>query len=170
MAARRVTDQVQLHLAPVAVAPALKLLQPRYLEPVQQPLLPWSAPEPEVVPTATVDAAARMTATRLAGAMIEVLRGRRPPFHLVPHVTRPVLEKVREFAEQPRPDLRVASVHVQLPTDDVAEAAVRLTLQEQSRALAMRLERRRGRWRVTVLEIAWGERVVRAGSGSPGLR
>lgn len=156
--------------APVAVAPALRLIEPLYVEPLWQPQLPWSQPTPEPEPDEpppVIDAGVRVAATRLAGAIVEVLRGRRPQLHLVPHVSEPVLDLVRELAiDDHRPDLRVAGAQVGTPADDVAEAAIRLQHGVRSSALALRLERDNGRWRVVVLEVAFGKRIRRAGTAS----
>lgn len=160
-------EPAPLHAAPVAVAPALKLIHPVYVEPLQQPLLPWSQREPEpLLPAAEVDARVRVAAARLAGAIVEVLRGRRPHLHLAPYLTEPVLELVCALAlSDDRHDLRVAGVRVATPTDEVAEAAIRLRHGSRSSAMALRLERAGDRWRAVALEVAFDRRIVRAAAG-----
>lgn len=163
-----------MRAAPVAVAPALRLIEPYvetlYVEPRWQPQLPWSRPDPEPDTAQAplgIDAEVRATATRLAGAIVEVLRGRRPHLHLTPYLAETVLELVCDLAaDGERHGLRVAGVQVGSPADDVAEAAIRLQHDGRSSAMALRLERTDRRWRVVVLEVAFDRQIRRAGRAS----
>ena len=109
-------------------------------------------------------------AARFAQAVVEAVGGQRPASQLVrwtsPDVFRDLDRRarlVRRTAEQPgrpartpgRPPIRpqVRSVHICRPTSDVAEVSVHVRHGHRSRALALRLERSRGRWLCTVLEF-----------------
>lgn len=52
-----------------------------------------------------------------------------------------------------RPSLRVGSVVVCRPAEGVAEATVVVHTRSHARAVAMRLERRQGRWRATTVGV-----------------
>lgn len=118
------------------------------------------APEPEPVlpdPTAQV--------CRVVRAAVEVLRGERPAAQLArwvtPQVYSQLLERGRIMQEArqrraPRPKAHAATVRrvrmVRLGATS-AEATVILHDEGRVRAAAVRLEGRRGVWRVAVLEI-----------------
>lgn len=118
------------------------------------------APEPQVAlpdPTAQV--------CRVVRAAVEVLRGERPAAQLArwvtPQVYDQLLERGRLMREArqvrpPRPKAHPAAVRrvrlVRLGTSS-AEATVILHDEGRVRAAAVRLEARRGVWRVAVLEI-----------------
>lgn len=115
------------------------------------------APEPEPVlpdPTAQV--------CRVVRAAVEVLRGERPATQLArwvtPQVYDQLLERGRLMREvlPPRPAAHPAMVRrVRLMRigETTAEAAVILQDEGRVRAAAVRLEARRGVWRVACLEI-----------------
>ncbi|MFI9487461.1 Rv3235 family protein [Promicromonospora sp. NPDC052451] len=119
---------------------------------------PAPEPEPELPdPTAQV--------CRVVRAAVEVLRGERPAAQLVrwvtPEVYTQLLERgrlMREARQQrpPRPRAHAATVRrvrmVRLGAAS-AEATVILHDEGRVRAAAVRLEGRRGVWRVAVLEI-----------------
>lgn len=118
------------------------------------------APEPEPAlpdPTALV--------CRVVRAAVEVLRGERPAAQLARWVTPQVHDQLLERGrlmrearrtEPPRPRAHPATVRrvrtVRLGTTS-AEATVILHDEGRVRAAAVRLEGRRGTWRVAVLEI-----------------
>lgn len=118
------------------------------------------APEPDPTlpdPTAQV--------CRVVRAAVEVLRGERPAAQLARWVTPQVYDQLLERgrlmreAQQsrpPRPKAHAATVRrvrmVRLGTSS-AEATVILHDEGRVRAAAVRLEARRGVWRVAVLEI-----------------
>ena len=102
---------------------------------------------------------------RLAQAVLEVEAAERPVVQLsrwvVPDIYRRLDRRQQLRARQvdPRqPRTRcpehVRSVHVCHPTPDVAEVSVVTAGAERCRALALRLERRKGRWMCTALDWA----------------
>jgi hypothetical protein len=109
-------------------------------------------------------------ATRFAQGVVEVLGGDRPVTQLVRWTSARVYadldRRVRVRATQqavlaahphgvrPRQArAQVRSVHVCLPTDTAAEISVHVRHGVRSRALAARLELRRGRWQCTALQL-----------------
>jgi hypothetical protein len=104
-------------------------------------------------------------AARLAQAVLEVSAGERPVLQLMSWVSPEIYRRLERrhrlssAGRDPRhPAGRkaavVRSVHVCHPTDDVAEVAVVTSDAQRSLALAMRLERRRGRWFCAELDWA----------------
>jgi hypothetical protein len=102
---------------------------------------------------------------RLAQAVLEVEAAERPVMQLsrwvVPDIYRRLdrRQQLRTRQVDPRvPRTRcpehVRSVHVCHPTPDVAEVSVVTAGAERCRALALRLERRKGRWLCTALDWA----------------
>jgi hypothetical protein len=107
-------------------------------------------------------------AYRFVQAAVEIVGGDRPPTQLVRHTDRDVYADLQRRAVlvaragghapgvarvQPvRP--RVASVHTSFVTPDVAETSAHLRYGDRSRAVALRFERRAGRWLCTALEFA----------------
>lgn len=97
-------------------------------------------------------------------AAVEVLRGERPAAQLARWVTPQVRDQLAERAriglahdltphdEHHRP-VQVRRVRLVRLGDDVAEATVVLDDDGRVRAAAVRLEARRGAWRVAVLEV-----------------
>lgn len=93
-------------------------------------------------------------AALLVGVWLEVRAGLRPLRQIEPLVTPVVyrrlglqMPRVRELA----PPGRVSRVRACSPGDDVFEAAVTVTAGGRTTAVAVRLERHRGRWRAVEL-------------------
>lgn len=109
--------------------------------------LPAGRPGPEPDP--------RRLAGLLARAYVEVRDGRRPVDQLAP-LLAPSLQRrlarhrppARRRAQQPP---RVRRVTASWPTRDACEAAVIIERAGRASAVAVRLERHRGRWRVVEL-------------------
>lgn len=157
---------VALTRAPAVLAPAVRLIEPpALLDPAQQPLLPWASPPPDDVPEPVIAPALWQVANRLVCAVVEVLRGQRPLVHLEPHIDPRIHELLERLCGvRLLPGLRLASVRVGQPADDALEAAARLELGDQSRAVALRIVRRSGRWRLVTLELALDDAtILRAG-------
>jgi hypothetical protein len=102
---------------------------------------------------------------RLAQAVLEVEAAERPVMQLsrwvVPDIYRRLDRRQQLRARQLDPRVprtrcpeHVRSVHVCHPAPDVAEVSVVTTGAERCRALALRLERRKGRWMCTALDWA----------------
>lgn len=102
---------------------------------------------------------------RLAQALLEALTGLRPHGQLLPWTSDGVYEAVTERALTlartrptvdltPRPPVHVRSVRVSRPTPTVAEACALVRRGDRVRAIALRLEPWRGRWRCTAFELA----------------
>ncbi|MFT4218812.1 MAG: Rv3235 family protein [Micropruina sp.] len=156
--------------APVALPPAVRVIEPFvFSDNAQPPLLPWLEPEPPAAPALSeVPDALRRRVGALAAAVAEVLRGRRPLFHLEPHVGAEALELIGGLrAAGVLPQLRLASLRVTQPAPAAIEASARLALGEFSRAAALRLEQDAGdRWLLTELELALDDATVLC-SGRP---
>lgn len=96
----------------------------------------------------------------LVQVLVEVVAGHRPVSQLLRWTTPEVLGVVREHTAAPLPPgtrrprhrPRVRSVRVCEPADGVAEVCAVVSGRYRTQALAMRLEGRDGRWRVTALE------------------
>jgi hypothetical protein len=104
-------------------------------------------------------------AARLAQAVLEVVVGERPVLQLTawvhPDIYRRLERRHRLGSQRPtprQPSARrsdtVRSVHVCHPTEGVAEVSVVTEGAGRCKALAMRLERRKGRWFCTELDWA----------------
>lgn len=104
-------------------------------------------------------------AARLAQAVIEVEAAERPVMQLGQWVSPAIYrrldrrQQLRARQLDPRaPRTRcpehVRSVHVCHPTPDIAEVSVVTAGTDRCRALALRLERRKGRWMCTALDWA----------------
>lgn len=133
-------------------------------------LLPNGLPAIPVVPeteSASVgkDADVSPWAARLAQAVLEVEAAERPVMQLgqwvLPAIYRRLDRRqqlrVRQLdprAPRSRCPEHVRSVHVCHPTADIAEVSVVTAGAERCRALALRLERRKGRWMCTALDWA----------------
>ncbi|MCL1869345.1 MAG: Rv3235 family protein [Promicromonosporaceae bacterium] len=120
--------------------------------------VPDDAPAPPALPDPTA------MCCSVVRAAVEVLRGDRPAAQLARWVTPVVLDQLTERArllrEAPASAQRVeAGRPVQVRRvrlerrDDTAEATVVLEDSGRVRAAAVRLEARRGQWRVAVLEL-----------------
>ena len=104
-------------------------------------------------------------AARLAQAVLEVEAAERPVMQLgqwvLPSIYRRLDRRQRlrmrqwdPRAPRSRCPEHVRSVHVCHPAPDIAEVSVVTAGAERSRALALRLERRKGRWMCTALDWA----------------
>ena len=108
-------------------------------------------------------------AGQLAQAVVEVLAGTRPVTQLLTllteqlyselsvlapdPVTLPTLRGAPVITVHPQDRPRVRSVHLSRPAPGVAEVAARVQTHGRSRAVALRLEEWRGRWRCCALTI-----------------
>jgi hypothetical protein len=97
---------------------------------------------------------------RLAQAIVEVLAGARSPGQLADVASLDVLRLLERGAGRlaagsggPRRRPVVRSVRVSEPCDGVAEGCAVIDTGVRRRALAMRLEEVRGRWRCTALQV-----------------
>lgn len=148
--------ELQFTPAPLALAPALRLVQPVVLERPQEPLLPW--PPAAEVPTPAEDEIPpelHRTVSRLAAGVVEVLRGRRPLDHLAAHTVPGVLDLLGQLRQtRSLPELRLASLRLSRPATDAVEAAARLQLGARSRAAALRVTAGAEGWQVSHLELA----------------
>ncbi|MCZ3389619.1 MAG: Rv3235 family protein [Actinomycetia bacterium] len=104
-------------------------------------------------------------AARLAQAVLEVEAAERPVTQLgqwvLPAIYRRLDRRQQLRARQLDPRAprsrcpeHVRSVHVCHPTPDIAEVSVVTAGSDRSRAMALRLERRKGRWMCTALDWA----------------
>jgi hypothetical protein len=111
----------------------------------------------------------RPLAGQLAQAVVEVLAGDRPITQLLTWLderiytelsglaprprTAPTLARSRTVLIRPQDRPKVRSIHVCRPADGVAEIAARVQVNGRSRAVALRLEEWRGRWRCNALVV-----------------
>lgn len=111
----------------------------------------------------------RPLAGQLAQAVVEVLAGDRPITQLLTWVderiytelsalapsprTSPALSRARTVLIRPQDRPKVRSIHVGRPAAGVAEIAARVQVNGRSRAVALRLEEWRGRWRCSALIV-----------------
>jgi hypothetical protein len=145
------------------------LLEPaRYPDPAQ-PLLPWTVVPEVISPESPLDPDLRQLATALTAALVEVLSGRRSAIQLELWVEADLLSLLEHLRRARSGDgLRLVSVRVQAPHEAALEVAAHLRQGEESRAAALRISRRRGRWVATHLVIALRPGVVhRAGWINP---
>jgi len=127
---------------------------------------PETEREPEVRSAADrrAERVMRARAARFAMAMVEAVGGDRSVTQLVGWVSHEVYETVSALAagvsrtsdsearaRTGRP--RLLSVHVSRPTADAAEVCGHVRQGVRSRAVALRLELRRGRWICTALHL-----------------
>jgi hypothetical protein len=140
-------------------APPARTPQPR-----PRPAL-RAVPTERGVPDADLAAAAMV----IARAFAEVMAGIRPLHHLAGRATPAVYERlgrVLPAGEWPRrqasPTFRVRVPQVQEPAPGVAEVCAVVFAGVHAQALALRLERRRGRWRCAAVETTISTRSLRA--------
>lgn len=109
------------------------------------------------------DISLRRRGGQFAQVIAEVLCGLRPirqvSSWLSPHVYEQLQRRLRDTGGATQRPAKVASVHIELITEDAAEVVVRLESGGRSRAMAMRLEktfnvRGLGRWHCTALSWA----------------
>lgn len=155
--------------APASRPPAVPLREPQQFTGAEQPVLPWT-----VVPDAAADEAAldperRQLATSLTAAVVEVLSGQRSATQLELWVEAELLDLLEHLHRARDGDgLRLRSVRVQAPHDAALEVSAHLRRGTASRAAALRISRRRGRWVVTQLVLALDPPVIhRAGWINP---
>ena len=123
-------------------------------------------PDLRVVPDAESpeEREVRVWAARFAQATVEVIGGDRPLAQLLRWTNARVYQeldrRVRILARtSPAPQRRrtirpqVSSVHVFQPRPTCAEVSVHVRYGPRSRAIAARLERRRGRWTCVALQL-----------------
>lgn len=155
--------------APVSRPPARPLLEPlRYAEP-DQPVLPWTVVPEVVSPTSTLDPDLRQLATALTAALVEVMSGQRSTLQLELWVEPDLLSLVEHLRRARGGEgLTLRSVRVQAPHEEALEISAHLRQHGASRAAALRISKRRGRWVATHLVIALRPGVVhRAGWINP---
>jgi hypothetical protein len=134
---------------PVRVGVPLRLVPPAgRTDPVTTPSRRDLLPDP------------RPWTARLAQAIAEVLAGARSPGQLADVASLDVLRMLERGAGRlsggsagPRRRPVVRSVHVSEPCDGVAEGCAVVDTGPRRRALALRLEEVRGRWRCTALQV-----------------
>ena len=80
--------------APMVLAPAVRLVEPMLLEPVQAPLLPWPTSVEQVAESVDIAPRVQRIVSQLTNAVIEVLCGRRALEHLEAHLRAPVYDLV----------------------------------------------------------------------------
>lgn len=133
-------------------------------------LLPNGLPAIPQIPAITMTSPAKRGdvspwAARLAQAVLEVEAAERPVTQLgqwvLPAIYRRLDRRQQLRARQLDPRAprsrcpeQVRSVHVCHPTPDIAEVSVVTAGSDRSRAMALRLERRKGRWMCTALDWA----------------
>ena len=110
------------------------------------------------------EAEVRIWAHRFAQAVVEVTAGDRPLAQLLrwtsARVYQDLTRRVQVMARTRNAPARrrtiraqVCSVHVFQPSTGTAEVSVHVRYGQRSRAIAARLERRRGAWTCTVLQL-----------------
>ncbi|MGH1547881.1 Rv3235 family protein [Leifsonia poae] len=144
-----------LALAP-ALAPTMTLVAPE--TPTRQavpPIRAWDLSDPDP----------GTLCSNLARCVIEILAGARPLDQISPWVSdavyvhllrRTVLAaRARALSSEDalRPRMRIGDPRLSRPSDGVVEAVVLVHQQGRSRAVAMRLERHRARWRATTINV-----------------
>lgn len=130
------------------------LLAPPAPRPANQPPLPLLA-EPVGPPDLRTSAEVTVITLSLVAAVVEVLCGRRPPHQLQQWASPAVADHVEQLCSpHHRHDWRLRSLRAQQPTDHTVEVTVHLTQTGHSRAAAMQLSRRQGRWEITELWLA----------------
>jgi len=151
--------------APVALAPALRLVEPLLLEPVQEALLPWPIPQPNLAEPVAIAPRVQRIVGQLTAGVVEVLRGRRPLEHLAGHACADVHDLIGHLRRaRSLESLRLASAHLTQPSERVVEVAARLSLGPRSRAAALCFINQAERWRLVQLELALDPAVIlRAG-------
>jgi hypothetical protein len=155
--------------APVSRPPAVELVEPAVLPAPDQPVLPWTVVLEEPITESPLEPGLRQLATALTTALVEVLSGQRSALQLELWV-EPDLLNLLEHLRRARTaeGLKVRSVRVQAPHEAALEVSAHLVQGRESRAAAVRISHRRGRWVATHLVIALRPGVVhRAGWINP---
>lgn len=131
---------------PLLAAPAPRL--------ANQPPLPFLG-DPVSPPNLQASPEVKVITLSLVAAVVEVLCGRRPPHQLLQWASPAVADHVEQLCtpHQTR-DWRLRSLRAQQPTDHTVEVTVHLAHTGRSRAAALQLSRRQGRWEITELCLA----------------
>ena len=156
--------------APASRPPAVPLLEPSWFTGDNQPALPLTIVPDVVAPDQQpVDPELRQLAATLMAALVEVLTGQRSPEQLEQWVEPELLALLEHLRRARRGEgLKLRSVRVQAPHGEAVEVSAHLVQGSASRAAALRVSRRRGRWIATHLAIALRPGVVnQAGWISP---
>lgn len=155
--------------APPSRPAAVPLVQPFRRKDVDQPTLPWTV-VPEVVAADTpLDPDLRQLATSLTSALVEVLSGQRSSVQLELWAEPDLLNLLDHLRRAKRGEgVRLRSVRVQAPHEAALEVSAHLVQDGASRAAALRISHRRGRWVATHLVISLRPGIVhRAGWVNP---
>jgi hypothetical protein len=134
-------------------------------------LTPQPRPPLHVVPAAEGSPEDDLAAAAMAIARVfaEVIAGVRPLHHLAGRATPEVYDRLGSTLPVARPPagrhasrtLRVTVPLVQVPLPGVAEVSAVVVAGGYAQALALRLERSRGRWRCAVVETTLSPRRLR---------
>jgi hypothetical protein len=153
--ARLRPESARLHRL-VSSMPAAGALLPRVADPrPAQPTLPLDELPDPAPPLGGADHHVRELAAALTTSLIEVIAGIRPAPQLGGWVSPEVFALVDRLAKSGQgAGLRIKSLRVQTPNAVVIEVAAHLQQRGRSKAAALRLHKRAGRWQATELEIA----------------
>lgn len=155
--------------APASRPASALLLEPPGTPRPDQPVLPWTVATEAAAPPSALDPDLRQLATALTAALVEVITGQRSALQLELWAEPDLLNLLEHLRRARVGDgLRLRSVRVQAPHEEALEVSAHLRQGAASRAAAVRLSRRRGRWVATHLVIALDPGVVhRAGWINP---
>lgn len=143
--------------APPTRPPLLHLVAPTVCAEPAQPFLPLGEPDAPVTLHVGVSPEVEQAARSIARALGEALAGRRPVMQVRPVLgTRVGVLVDHLIGARVAAGARLAGVRVSSPDPAVAEVTLILSGADASGAVALRVERRRGRWLVTALEAALG--------------
>jgi hypothetical protein len=131
--------------------------------PTPRPPVPPPAALPRPTPRSALPAP-RAAATALVQAVLEILAGRRPLQQVRTLTSEEVYDELHDRlaalselrkrrGARPGTAARLQSVHVDEPTDGVAEVTAVIRAGERRRAVALRLEGVEGRWNCTALHL-----------------
>jgi Family of unknown function (DUF6459) len=148
--------------APASRPAAVALVEPLQLPATTQPTLPLTVLADAVVrDEQPVDPELRQLAAALMGALVEVLAGQRSAEQLERWVEPELLSLVEHLRRAGRAQgLKLRSLRVQSPHAEAVEVSAHLLQGQASRAAALRISLRRGRWVGTHLAIALRPEVV----------
>lgn len=141
--------------APASRPPAVPLLESAWFAADSQPVLPWAVLAEVVVADDPVTPELRQLAAAVMAALVEVLSGQRSPVQLESWVEPDLLSLLEHLRRTRRGlGLKLRSIRVQTPHEEAIEVTAHLSQGGDSRAAALRISRRRGRWVATHLAIA----------------
>lgn len=155
--------------APASRPPAVPLREPARYAGAEQPVLPWTVVPAAIEEDTLLDPERRQLATSLMAALVEVLCGQRSATQLELWV-EPELLALLEHLHRARDGvgLRLRSIRVQAPHETALEVSAHLRQGGASRAAALRISHRRGRWVATHLVLALRPSLIhRAGWVNP---